>query len=63
MYPECGERNQSPVDIRSENARVSLECQELTLEGFEIKSSNKTTMKNTGKTGQKANMFNINISI
>ncbi|XP_053491964.1 receptor-type tyrosine-protein phosphatase gamma isoform X2 [Ictalurus furcatus] len=50
MYPECGEKNQSPVNIPDEHAWVSQECQELTLEGFEVKSSNKTSMKNTGKT-------------
>ncbi|KAI4902111.1 hypothetical protein NFI96_013181 [Prochilodus magdalenae] len=50
VYPECGERNQSPVDIPDEDAQVSQECQELTLEGFGVKSSNKTSMKNTGKT-------------
>ena len=44
--------NQSPVDISDKDARVSSECQELTLEGFEVPSSNKTSMKNTGKTGQ-----------
>ncbi|KAM6979762.1 receptor-type tyrosine-protein phosphatase gamma [Aplochiton taeniatus] len=49
-YPECGERNQSPVDIHDEDARVSQECQELTLDRFSAESSNKTTMKNTGKT-------------
>uniref|UniRef100_A0A8C2J2K7 protein-tyrosine-phosphatase n=1 Tax=Cyprinus carpio TaxID=7962 RepID=A0A8C2J2K7_CYPCA len=49
-YPECGERNQSPVDIPDQDAQVSQECQELTLDGFENKSSNRTTMKNTGKT-------------
>ncbi|XP_030634258.1 receptor-type tyrosine-protein phosphatase gamma [Chanos chanos] len=49
-YPECGEKNQSPVDISDDDAQVSQECQELTLEGFETKSSNKTLMKNTGKT-------------
>lgn len=51
-YPECAEMNQSPVDISDKDARVSSECQELTLEGFEVPSSNKTSMKNTGKTGQ-----------
>ncbi|XP_026774398.1 receptor-type tyrosine-protein phosphatase gamma isoform X1 [Pangasianodon hypophthalmus] len=50
MYPECGERNQSPVNIPDEDALVSQEYQELTLEGFAVKSSNKTSMKNTGKT-------------
>uniref|UniRef100_A0A673MMC9 Alpha-carbonic anhydrase domain-containing protein n=1 Tax=Sinocyclocheilus rhinocerous TaxID=307959 RepID=A0A673MMC9_9TELE len=49
-YPECGERNQSPVDIPDQDTQVSQECQELTLDGFEKKSSNRTTMKNTGKT-------------
>lgn len=52
MYPECGERIQSPVNILDEDTKVSQECQELTLQGFGVKSSNKTTMKNTGKTGQ-----------
>ncbi|KAK3574795.1 hypothetical protein QTP86_018385 [Hemibagrus guttatus] len=50
MYPECGGRNQSPVNIQDEEALVSQQCQELTLEGFDVKSSNKTSMKNTGKT-------------
>lgn len=52
MYPECGERIQSPVNIPDKDAKVSQECQELTLEGFGVKSSNKTSMKNTGKTGK-----------
>lgn len=52
LYPECGGRNQSPVDILDEEALVSQEYQELALEGFELKSSNKTSMKNTGKTGK-----------
>uniref|UniRef100_A0A6Q2YYG5 protein-tyrosine-phosphatase n=1 Tax=Esox lucius TaxID=8010 RepID=A0A6Q2YYG5_ESOLU len=49
-YPECSARNQSPVDISDEDAQVSQECQELTLHGFNAESSNKTSMKNTGKT-------------
>uniref|UniRef100_A0A4W5QE16 protein-tyrosine-phosphatase n=1 Tax=Hucho hucho TaxID=62062 RepID=A0A4W5QE16_9TELE len=49
-YPECVERNQSPVDISDEDAQVSQEYQELTLNGFNVESSNKTSMKNTGKT-------------
>nr|XP_023649707.1 receptor-type tyrosine-protein phosphatase gamma [Paramormyrops kingsleyae] len=43
--PECREKNQSPIDIIDQDAKVSKEYQELTLE-----SSNKTSMKNTGKT-------------
>uniref|UniRef100_A0A8C5C7X6 protein-tyrosine-phosphatase n=1 Tax=Gadus morhua TaxID=8049 RepID=A0A8C5C7X6_GADMO len=49
-YPECGEGTQSPVDIIDENAQVSQEYQELTLDKFNVESSNQTTMKNTGKT-------------
>ena len=50
-YPECRERNQSPVNIVDQDTKVSTEYQELTLEGFDTESSNKTSMKNTGKTG------------
>ncbi|KAJ7999887.1 hypothetical protein DPEC_G00199070 [Dallia pectoralis] len=49
-YPECSASNQSPVDIFDERAQVSQECQELTLHRFNAESSNKTSMKNTGKT-------------
>lgn len=51
VYPECRERNQSPINIVDQDTKVSPEYQELTLEGFDIESSNKTSMKNTGKTG------------
>uniref|UniRef100_A0A674PMI4 protein-tyrosine-phosphatase n=1 Tax=Takifugu rubripes TaxID=31033 RepID=A0A674PMI4_TAKRU len=49
-YPECREKNQSPVNILDQDTKVSTEYQELTLEGFDNESSNKTSMKNTGKT-------------
>ena len=51
-YPECRERNQSPINIADQDTKVSTEYQELTLDGFENESSNKTSMKNTGKTGE-----------
>uniref|UniRef100_A0A8C4Z2R3 protein-tyrosine-phosphatase n=1 Tax=Gadus morhua TaxID=8049 RepID=A0A8C4Z2R3_GADMO len=44
------ERNQSPINIVDHEAKASMEYQELTLEGFDAESSNKTSMKNTGKT-------------
>uniref|UniRef100_A0A3Q3WJB9 protein-tyrosine-phosphatase n=1 Tax=Mola mola TaxID=94237 RepID=A0A3Q3WJB9_MOLML len=50
VYPECRERNQSPINIVDQDTKVSPEYQELTLEGFDTESSNKTSMKNTGKT-------------
>ncbi|XP_064824775.1 receptor-type tyrosine-protein phosphatase gamma-like isoform X1 [Oncorhynchus masou masou] len=49
-YPECRQRNQSPINIVDQDTKVSMEYQELTLDGFETESSNKTSMKNTGKT-------------
>nr|XP_057910354.1 receptor-type tyrosine-protein phosphatase gamma-like isoform X2 [Doryrhamphus excisus] len=49
-FPECKERNQSPINIVDQDTKVSTEFQELTLEGFDTESSNKTSMKNTGKT-------------
>ncbi|XP_063070984.1 receptor-type tyrosine-protein phosphatase gamma [Engraulis encrasicolus] len=49
-YPECKEKNQSPVNVQDADTRESMEYQELTLDGFETESSNKTSMKNTGKT-------------
>ncbi|KAG7472496.1 hypothetical protein MATL_G00109400 [Megalops atlanticus] len=50
VYPECHESSQSPININDQDARASTEYQELTLDGFETESSNKTSMKNTGKT-------------
>lgn len=52
LYPECAAKYQSPVDIADEQALVSDEYQELELDKFNTESSNQTTMKNTGKTGQ-----------
>ncbi|XP_061640939.1 receptor-type tyrosine-protein phosphatase gamma-like isoform X2 [Phyllopteryx taeniolatus] len=49
-YPECKEKNQSPINIVDQDAKISTEFQEITLEGFDTESSNKTSMKNTGKT-------------
>uniref|UniRef100_A0A8C7Q4R6 protein-tyrosine-phosphatase n=1 Tax=Oncorhynchus mykiss TaxID=8022 RepID=A0A8C7Q4R6_ONCMY len=49
-YPECRQRNQSPINIVDQDTKVSMEYQELTLDGFDTESSNKTSMKNTGKT-------------
>lgn len=51
-YPECREKNQSPINIADQDTKVSMEYQELILDGFESESSNKTSMKNTGKTGK-----------
>ncbi|XP_063203834.1 receptor-type tyrosine-protein phosphatase gamma [Chroicocephalus ridibundus] len=47
---KCGGSNQSPIDIIDHQAHVGDEYQELQLDGFDNESSNKTWMKNTGKT-------------
>ncbi|XP_075430897.1 receptor-type tyrosine-protein phosphatase gamma isoform X2 [Ascaphus truei] len=47
---DCGGIHQSPIDIADYYAQVGEEYQELKLDGFENESSNRTWMKNTGKT-------------
>ncbi|XP_043406649.1 receptor-type tyrosine-protein phosphatase gamma isoform X7 [Chelonia mydas] len=47
---DCGGIHQSPINIIDHQARVGDEYQELQLDGFDNESSNKTWMKNTGKT-------------
>ncbi|XP_039932742.1 receptor-type tyrosine-protein phosphatase gamma [Hirundo rustica] len=47
---KCGGSHQSPIDIVDHLAHVGEEYQELQLDGFDNESSNKTWMKNTGKT-------------
>ncbi|XP_062978141.1 receptor-type tyrosine-protein phosphatase gamma isoform X4 [Elgaria multicarinata webbii] len=47
---DCGKTHQSPIDIVDHQARVGEEYQEIHLVGFDNESSNKTWMKNTGKT-------------
>ncbi|KYO25037.1 receptor-type tyrosine-protein phosphatase gamma isoform B [Alligator mississippiensis] len=46
----CAGNQQSPIDIVDHEAKVGDEYQELQLDGFDSESSNKTWMKNTGKT-------------
>ncbi|XP_069499852.1 receptor-type tyrosine-protein phosphatase gamma isoform X2 [Ambystoma mexicanum] len=47
---DCGGIYQSPIDITDQNAEIGDAYQELQLDGFDSESSNKTWMKNTGKT-------------
>lgn len=56
--PDCGGLHQSPIDIVDYTASMKDEYRELTLEGFENESSNKTWMKNTGKTGESKDFCN-----
>nr|XP_060622439.1 receptor-type tyrosine-protein phosphatase gamma isoform X4 [Anolis sagrei ordinatus] len=47
---DCGRTHQSPIDIIDHQTHVGEEYQEIHLVGFDNESSNKTWMKNTGKT-------------
>uniref|UniRef100_A0A803KED2 Receptor-type tyrosine-protein phosphatase gamma n=1 Tax=Xenopus tropicalis TaxID=8364 RepID=A0A803KED2_XENTR len=47
---DCGGMHQSPIDISDYSTHIQDEVRELQLEGFDNESSNKTWMKNTGKT-------------
>ncbi|KAM6197613.1 receptor-type tyrosine-protein phosphatase gamma [Sarcoramphus papa] len=47
---KCRGSHQSPIDIIDHQAHVGDAYQELQLDGFDNESSNKTWMKNTGKT-------------
>ncbi|XP_072136599.1 receptor-type tyrosine-protein phosphatase gamma-like isoform X2 [Mobula birostris] len=49
-YISCSGVNQSPIDIVDHKTREKDDLQQIHLEGFETESSNRTRMKNTGKT-------------
>ncbi|XP_072328468.1 receptor-type tyrosine-protein phosphatase gamma-like isoform X4 [Scyliorhinus torazame] len=49
-YINCSGIKQSPIDIVDQKTREKDDLQKIHLEGFEIESSNRTRMKNTGKT-------------
>ncbi|XP_067854932.1 receptor-type tyrosine-protein phosphatase gamma-like isoform X1 [Heptranchias perlo] len=49
-YINCSGIKQSPIDIVDQKTRENDDLQQIHLEGFEIESSNRTRMKNTGKT-------------
>ncbi|XP_041046960.1 receptor-type tyrosine-protein phosphatase gamma-like [Carcharodon carcharias] len=49
-YINCSGIKQSPIDIVDQKTREKDDLHQIHLEGFEIESSNRTRMKNTGKT-------------
>ena len=51
-YPSCSSARQSPVDLQEDLAHVRLDYQDLRFEGWEKPTSDKTTAKNDGKTGE-----------
>uniref|UniRef100_A0A4W3H4C4 protein-tyrosine-phosphatase n=1 Tax=Callorhinchus milii TaxID=7868 RepID=A0A4W3H4C4_CALMI len=49
-YIDCSGTKQSPIDIVDQTASEKDTLQEIQVDGFEFESSNRTRMKNTGKT-------------